>query len=94
MAKPGRKPKSTVSDIDQQIEALKTRRDELIMAEGRKVVDAARATGLLDLKLPDDTLVKAFGELVARFQTPQGRVAYNAGNPDKAATGHETRRVG
>ena len=94
MAKPGRKPQSTVSDIDQQIEALKAKRDELIMVEGRKVVDAARATGLLDLKLTDQALMQAFGDLVARFRAPQGSVTHGTGKSDKTVAGHEARRAG
>ncbi len=94
MSKPGRKPSKTVAAIDEQIAALTKLRDELMMVEGRKVVDAAYAAGLLDMKLPVAALKEAFAEMVSRFQSAPKEPAKTAGKADRGATAAETRRVG
>jgi TraC-like protein len=92
--KPGRKPLGTVADIDAQIEALKLRRTEMLMAEGRKIVEAAQTSGLLDLKLPESELVRLFCDVVTRCQSTPRDVAKSAAKTDKPAAGAEARRAG
>jgi hypothetical protein len=60
--------KSTVSEIDAEIERLRERRKQVLLRENERFARAAIKAGLADLAISDDALDAAFQEIAARFR--------------------------
>lgn len=60
--------KSTVSEIDAEIERLRERRKQVLLRENERFARAAIKAGLADLAISDDALDAAFEEIAARFR--------------------------
>jgi len=60
--------KSTVYEIDAEIERLRERRKQVILKENERFARAAIKAGLADLDISDEALDAAFEEIAARFR--------------------------
>ncbi|MGK6316880.1 TraC family protein [Neorhizobium sp. DT-125] len=60
--------KSTVSDIDAEIERLRERRKKVIMKDHGRFARAAIKAGLGELNISDDELDAAFENMVKTFR--------------------------
>ncbi|OCP21751.1 MULTISPECIES: TraC family protein [unclassified Ensifer] len=68
--------KTTISEIDAQIETLRARRKSLLVKAGERFARVAQKAGLAELDIPDSELDAIFAEIVARFRE---RVQQSAG---------------
>ena len=76
--------KSTISDIDAQIEKLRERRRTLIVKSAERFARAATKSGLAEMEIADEELDRIFEEIAARFR--KGEKKGSGGAP------HQTRR--
>lgn len=65
--------KTTVSEIDTQIELLKEKRENMVAKANERFVRAALKAGLAELDIPDAELNTAFAEIAARFRDDEKR---------------------
>ncbi|AWI62206.1 MULTISPECIES: TraC family protein [Sinorhizobium] len=60
--------KSSISDIDAQIEKLRERRRTLIVKSAERFARAATKSGLAEMEIADEELDAVFEEIAARFR--------------------------
>ena len=60
--------KSSLSEIDAQMEKLRERRKFLIVKAGERFARAATKAGLVELEIPDEELDAVCAEIAARFR--------------------------
>lgn len=60
--------KSSLSEIDAQIEKLRERRKFLVVKAGERFARAAAKAGLVELEIPDEELDAICEEIAARFR--------------------------
>ncbi|XKM43052.1 TraC family protein (plasmid) [Rhizobium ruizarguesonis] len=76
--------KSSISDLDAQIEKLRERRRSLIVKSAERFARAAMKSGLAEMETADEEIDQIFEEIAARFRKEEKR------GPDGAP--HQTRR--
>lgn len=59
--------KTTISDIDTQIETLRAKRKNLLIKASERFARAAQKAGLAELDIPDGELDAILAEIVSRF---------------------------
>lgn len=59
--------KSSISEIDAQIEKLRERKKALLVKANERFARAASKAGLAELEIPDNELDTIFQEIAARF---------------------------
>lgn len=64
----GMAAKSSISDIDAQIEKLRERRRTVIAKSAERFARAATKSGLAEMEIPDEELDAVFEEIAARFR--------------------------
>lgn len=64
--------KTTISEIDAQIEKLREKRKNLLVKANERFARAALKAGLAELDIPDSELDVVFAEIAARFRKPLG----------------------
>ncbi len=80
--------KSSIADIDAQIDRLRERRRMLIVKSAERFARAAIRSGLAELELADDEIERIVEEVAARFRKGQNNgVSDAAGLPPRPATG-------
>jgi len=60
--------KSSILDIDAQIEKLRERRRAAIVKSAERFAKAATKSGLAELEIADEDIDRIFEEIAARFQ--------------------------
>lgn len=66
--------KSSLSEIDSQIEKLRERRKTLVVKAGERFARAAAKAGLVEMEIPDEQLDAICEEIAARFRkTAKGK---------------------
>lgn len=60
--------KSSILDIDAQIEKLRERRRSLIVKSAERFARAATKSGLAEMEIADEEVDRIFEEIVARFR--------------------------
>ncbi|WP_349436806.1 TraC family protein [Pararhizobium sp. A13] len=60
--------KSSLLDLDAQIEKLRERRRLLIVKSAERFARAATKSGLAEMEIPDEELDRIFDEIAARFR--------------------------
>ncbi|EHK74373.1 TraC family protein [Sinorhizobium meliloti CCNWSX0020] len=60
--------KSSISDLDAQIEKLRARRRTLIVKSAERFARAATKSGLAELEITEEELDRIFEEMAARFR--------------------------
>ena len=76
----GRK-KTSVSEIDAEIERLRERRKQIVLRDNERFARAAIKAGLAELDIPDDALDAAFAEMAARFRKGGAKAQAASGDP-------------
>jgi hypothetical protein len=91
--------KSSISDIDAQIEKLRERRRTLIVKSADRFARAATKSGLAEMEIADVEVDRIFEEIAARFHrgekkgaggasaSPRGQAGGGTGTP--AAVSHD-----
>lgn len=59
--------KTTISEIDAQIETLRVKRKNLLVKANERFARMAQKAGLAELDIPDSELDAIFAEIVTRF---------------------------
>ncbi|MFS8039391.1 TraC family protein [Xanthobacter sp. AM11] len=83
--------KSSLPEIDAQIEKLRERRKFLIVKAGERFARAATKAGLVEMEIPDEELDAICEEIAARFRKAEKG---NAGSPAAATDRSGARSVG
>lgn len=73
--------KSTISDLDAQIEKLRERRRFLIVKSAERFARAASKSGLAEMEIADEEVDRIFGEIAARFRSREKKGAGSAPAP-------------
>ena len=60
--------KSSISDIDAQIEKLREKRRSILAKANERFARAAAKAGLAEMDIPDNELDAVFEEIAARFR--------------------------
>lgn len=60
--------KTTISEIDAQIETLRVKRKNLLVKANERFARMAQKAGLAELDIPDGELDAIFAEIVTRFR--------------------------
>lgn len=60
--------KTTISEIDAQIEALRAKRKNLLFKANERFARMEQKAGLAELDIPDSELDAIFAEIVTRFR--------------------------
>ncbi|MBY3123255.1 pilus assembly protein [Rhizobium leguminosarum] len=60
--------KSSISDLDAQIEKLRERRRSLIVKSAERFARAAMKSGLAETEIADEEIDRIFEEIAARFR--------------------------
>ncbi|AJC83460.1 conjugal transfer protein TraC 2 (plasmid) [Rhizobium etli bv. phaseoli str. IE4803] len=91
--------KSSISNLDAQIEKLRERRRSLIVKSAERFARAATKSGLAEMEIADDEVDGIFEEIAARFRTegkkgsssapPQARRPANSGAGTPPAASHD-----
>ncbi|MBZ9761737.1 TraC family protein [Mesorhizobium sp. CA8] len=67
--------KSSISDIDAQIEKLRERRRTVIAKSAERFARAATKSGLAEMEISDEELDAVFEEITARFRKAEKKGA-------------------
>ena len=70
--------KSSISDLDAQIEKLKERRKLLVIKAAERFARAASRAGLAEMEIADEELDAIFAEIAARFRQGEKKGAAGA----------------
>ncbi|TPN81001.1 pilus assembly protein [Mesorhizobium sp. CU2] len=70
--------KSSISDIDAQIEKLRERRRTVIAKSAERFARAATKSGLAEMEIADEELDAIFEEIAARFRKAEKKGASGA----------------
>ena len=91
--------KSSISDLDAQIEKLRERRRSLIVKSAERFARAATKSGLAAKEIADEEVDRIFEEIAARFReegkkengsaTPQARRPADSGAGTPSAVSHD-----
>ena len=83
--------KSSLTDLDTQIDKLRERRKLLVVRSAERFAKAATKSGLAELEIADEEVDRIFEELVARFRKGEtkgaGVAAPSARRPPDEGTG-------
>ncbi|WP_087004034.1 TraC family protein [Rhizobium sullae] len=79
--------KTSISDLDAQIEKLKERRRVLIVKSAERFARAATKAGLAEMDLPDEELDQIITEIAARFQKKTRDAADASPQPHRPEAG-------
>ncbi|WP_324763881.1 TraC family protein (plasmid) [Sinorhizobium meliloti] len=60
--------KSSIAEIDAQIEKLRERRRAMIAKSAERFARAATKSGLAEMEIADEEVDRIFGEIAARFR--------------------------
>lgn len=92
--------KTSITDLDAQIEKLRERRKLLVIRSAERFARAATKSGLAEMEIPDDELDRIFEEVAARFRqsekkttaaaSPQARRPANSGAGAAAEVSHDS----
>ncbi|MEZ2127873.1 MULTISPECIES: TraC family protein [unclassified Sinorhizobium] len=74
--------KSSISDLDMQIEKLRERRRLLIVKSAERFARGAVKSGLAEMEIADEDLERIFDEIAARFRKGEDKGA--GGTPAQA----------
>ncbi|MEI2298754.1 TraC family protein [Ensifer sp. MJa1] len=66
-------PKTSISDIDAQIEKLRERRRSLIVKSAERFARAATKSGLAEMEITEEELDRIFEEIAVRFRKEERR---------------------
>ena len=92
--------KSSISEIDAQIEKLRERKRMLIVKSADRFARAATRAGLAEMEIADEEIERIFTEMAARFRKGEREEAANTGSAarrpttDEAGTSPETAHDG
>lgn len=67
--------KSSILDIDAQIEKLRERRRAAIVKSAERFAKAAAKSGLAEMEIADEEVDRIFEEITARFQNEKKRTS-------------------
>ncbi|NEH55823.1 pilus assembly protein [Rhizobium leguminosarum] len=67
--------KSSISDLDAQIEKLRERRRILIVKSAERFARAATKSGLAEMEIADEEVERIFEEIAARFRKEEKKGA-------------------
>jgi len=70
--------KSSISDLDTQIEKLRERKRLLIVRSAERFARAATKSGLAEMEIADEELDRIFEEIAARFRKGEKKGAAGA----------------
>ena len=84
MDKKGRR-RTTLSDIDEQIEQLKAKRRHMVQQRAERFARIAAQAGLAEVDISDDEALQAFKAIADRFRRPAARANGSAPPPDATA---------
>ena len=84
MDKKGRR-RTTLSDIDEQIEQLKAKRRHMVQQRAERLARISARAGLADVDISDDEALEAFKALADRFRRPAARTNGSAPPADATA---------
>ena len=84
MDKKGRR-RTTLSDIDEQIEQLKAKRRNMVQQRAERFAKIAAQAGLAEVDISDDEALEAFKAIADRFRRPAARPNGSAPPPDATA---------
>ena len=84
MDKKGRR-RTTLSDLDEQIEQLKAKRRHMVQQRAERFSKIAAQAGLAEVDISDDEALEAFKAIADRFRRPTARANGSAPPPDAAA---------
>jgi hypothetical protein len=73
--------KSSLSDLDAQIEKLRERRRLLIVKSAERFARAATKSGLAEMEIADEEVDRIFEELAARFRSREKKGSGGAPAP-------------
>jgi hypothetical protein len=73
--------KSSLSDLDIQIEKLRERRKLLVVKSAERFARAATKSGLAEMEITDDEVDRLFEEIAARFRSKDKRAGGGAASP-------------
>ncbi|UXN57734.1 TraC family protein [Phyllobacterium zundukense] len=83
--------KSSINDLDAQIEKLRERRKLLVVKSAERFARSATKSGLAEMEITDDALDRIFEEIAARFRKEEkkgsGGTASQAHRPANRGTG-------
>lgn len=80
--------KSSILDLDAQIEKLRERRKVLIVKSAERFARAATKSGLAEMEISDEDLDRIFEEIAARFRKEEKKGAGGAtAAPRRPTTG-------
>lgn len=79
--------KSSLSDIDAQIEKLRERRRTLIVKSAERFARAATKSGLAEMEITDEELDAVFEEIAARFRETEKKGTASATAQPRRPTG-------
>jgi hypothetical protein len=83
--------KSSLSDLDTQIEKLRERRKLLIVKSAERFARAATKSGLAEMEITDEEVDRIFEELAARFRKEEekgpGGAAAQTRRPSNSGAG-------
>src|SRR5215210_770645 len=82
--KKGRR-RTTLSDIDEQIEQLKAKRRHMVQQRAERFAKIAAQAGLAEVDISDDEALEAFKAIADRFRRPAARTNGSAPPPDATA---------
>ncbi|EJC84157.1 TraC-like protein [Rhizobium leguminosarum bv. trifolii WSM2297] len=70
--------KTSISDLDAQIDKLRERRRHLIVKSAERFARAATKSGLAELEIADEEVDRIFEEIAARFRNGEKKGAAHA----------------
>lgn len=80
--------KSSISDLDAQIDRLRERRKILIVKSAERFARAATKSGLAKMEIADEQVDHIFEEIAARFRKDEKRATSDANaSPRRQASG-------
>jgi len=82
--------KSSISDIDAQIEKLRERRRNLIVKSADRFARAATKSGLAEMEIADEEVDRVFEEIAVRFRRGEKKGASGASASTRGQAGGGT----
>lgn len=82
--------KSTILDIDAQIEKLRERRRSLIVKSAERFARAATKSGLAEMEIADEEVDRIFEEIAARFRRQEKKGSGGAAPSPRGQAGGGT----
>ncbi|MBY5694030.1 pilus assembly protein [Rhizobium leguminosarum] len=79
--------KSSISDLDAQIEKLRERRRSLIVKSAERFARAAMKSGLAETEIADEEIDRIFEEIAARFRNEEKKGPPQTRRPADNGTG-------